>query len=75
MKTRQSTAFDRALGTTIRQLRQQRGFTQIQLAGQLGVSFQMVQKYEKGHSRISAARLLVLAQVLNVTLSRLTRQL
>jgi len=36
------------------------------LSGQLGVTFQQVQKYEKGLNRISASRLFELAQALRV---------
>ena len=36
------------------------------LSGKLGVTFQQVQKYEKGLNRISASRLFELAQALRV---------
>jgi transcriptional regulator with XRE-family HTH domain len=42
------------------------GLSQVQLAEQLGVTFQQVQKYEKGMNRIGASRLLNIAQVLSV---------
>jgi transcriptional regulator with XRE-family HTH domain len=41
--------------------------SQAQLADGLGVSFQQVQKYEKGTNRISASRLQQTAKHLNVT--------
>ncbi len=43
--------------------------SQEQLAAGLGVSFQQVQKYEKGHNRIGAGRLQQLAEILQVPVS------
>ena len=40
--------------------------TQAQLADKLGVTFQQVQKYEKGVNRLSAAMMVRIAEVLNV---------
>jgi transcriptional regulator with XRE-family HTH domain len=42
------------------------GMTQAQLGDPLGVTFQRVQKYEKGRNRIVAARLQQIADVLDV---------
>ena len=42
------------------------GMTQEKLGEALGVTFQQVQKYEKGTNRIGASRLQRIAQVLNV---------
>jgi transcriptional regulator with XRE-family HTH domain len=42
------------------------GLTQDKVAKQLGVTFQQLQKYEKGRNRISASRLQVLAGILGV---------
>jgi transcriptional regulator with XRE-family HTH domain len=39
------------------------------IASILGVSFQQIQKYEKGMNRVSAARLFDICKVLNVPLS------
>ena len=39
---------------------------QVKLGEALGLTFQMVQKYEKGSNRISAARLFQLSKILNV---------
>jgi transcriptional regulator with XRE-family HTH domain len=43
------------MGRRIRLRRRERGISQIELAGRLGLTFQQVQKYEKGTSRIGAA--------------------
>jgi transcriptional regulator with XRE-family HTH domain len=50
------------VGRNIRKLRVLAGWTQADLAGQLGLTFQQVQKYERGQSRVSAATLFRLRQ-------------
>lgn len=45
------------------------GFTQDRLAQAVGVSFQMVQKYEKGESRVGASRLMKIAEALDIPVS------
>lgn len=49
--------------------RLEKGLTRTELAAQIGVSHQQVQKYERGSNRISAARLEVIAKALNVPIS------
>ncbi len=57
------------IGRRVRVQRLARGVSQQQLAAQLGVSFQQVQKYEKGRNRVSAARLRQIAEALSVPLN------
>jgi transcriptional regulator with XRE-family HTH domain len=57
---------DAAIGERIRRRRTELGLTQEQLAQRLGVSYQQVQKYERGANRISASRLFALAHRLDV---------
>ncbi len=45
------------------------GMSQKQLGSQLGVTFQQIQKYEKGLNRIGAGRLQEIADILNVPIS------
>ena len=45
------------------------GMNQMKLGAALGLSFQMVQKYERGTNRISASRLYELSMVLDVPVS------
>jgi transcriptional regulator with XRE-family HTH domain len=45
------------------------GMTQEKLAHQLGITFQQVQKYEKGTNRIGASRLQQLCDILDVPVS------
>jgi transcriptional regulator with XRE-family HTH domain len=42
------------MGRRIRLRRWETGISQIELAGRLGLSFQQVQKYEKGTNRVGA---------------------
>jgi transcriptional regulator with XRE-family HTH domain len=55
------------IGGRIRALRIELDISQEQLGQQLGISFQQIQKYEKGVNRISAATLIEIARVFNVT--------
>ncbi len=57
---------DAHVGHQIRQRRAALGISQEQLAGALGLSFQQVQKYERGVNRVGASRLHDLAQALDV---------
>jgi transcriptional regulator with XRE-family HTH domain len=57
---------DAYVGTRVRARRQQLGMSQTALAVGLGVSFQQVQKYEKGANRIGASRLARIAELLQV---------
>lgn len=55
---------DVAVGARLRRLRIAVGMTQQQLAEAVDVRYQQVQKYETGHNRISASRLVHCARVL-----------
>jgi transcriptional regulator with XRE-family HTH domain len=52
------------LGKIIKQLRMQLGMTQSQLAEKINVSYQQIQKYEKGESQISLRRYIEIAKAL-----------
>lgn len=56
--------YDVAIGKRLRELRTERGLTQTQLGDLLGVSFQQIQKYEKGTNRIGSGRLWVISRLL-----------
>lgn len=62
---------DRALGERVRTLRIAKKMSQSDLGAKLGVSFQQIQKYEKGTNRIAAARLQEIAAVLEEPISAL----
>jgi transcriptional regulator with XRE-family HTH domain len=57
---------DAEIGQRVRALRLQRGLSQTELGNLISVTFQQVQKYEKGANRISAGRLQRIAEVLGV---------
>ncbi|MCJ2134435.1 helix-turn-helix domain-containing protein [Methylobacterium sp. J-026] len=61
-----ATDADRTIGSRIATLRAAQGLSQSALGSALGVSFQQVQKYEKGRNRIGAGRLQAIAEVLKV---------
>jgi len=63
---RSAVSADIEMGRRIRLRRAEKGISQIKLAGHLGLSFQQVQKYEKGINRVGAARLQQIAEVLGV---------
>jgi len=55
------------VGSRIRLRRTLLGISQTTLAETLGLTFQQVQKYEKGNNRVSSSRLVDLANVLDVS--------
>jgi transcriptional regulator with XRE-family HTH domain len=60
---------DAHVGKRIRHRRWMVGMTQQQLADQVGIKFQQIQKYETGMNRVSASRLWDVADALGVTIS------
>src|SRR5580704_18670594 len=66
MNQRKPDALDIAVGQRIRVERLARRMSQTELADKIGVSFQQVQKYEKGTNRVGAGRLTRIAEVLGI---------
>lgn len=64
-----ATDIDLHLGRRLRRRRRLLGLTQQQLAVQVGIRFQQIQKYESGANRISASRLWTLSKALDVPVS------
>jgi transcriptional regulator with XRE-family HTH domain len=62
---------DVMVGARIRVFRIHRRISQTDLAEQIGVTFQQVQKYEKGTNRIGASRLSRIAAVLGISVGEL----
>lgn len=54
------------VGGRVKDRRSELGMSQSKLAANLGVTFQQVQKYEKGTNRISASTLYAIARILKV---------
>jgi len=63
---RQPNMVDRHVGERVRARRKQLGLSQDRLADALGLTFQQVQKYERGANRISASKLFDTAAALQV---------
>jgi transcriptional regulator with XRE-family HTH domain len=64
---RNSSSVDEYIGARIRERRLELNMTQTELGEKLGVTFQQVQKYEKGRNRVSAARLFEICELLEVS--------
>jgi transcriptional regulator with XRE-family HTH domain len=60
---------DRIVGNQLRLARTSRGFSQTELAKASKITFQQVQKYEKGTNRVSASRLFEFASMLGVEIT------
>jgi DNA-binding XRE family transcriptional regulator len=71
MLARTPDPLDVMVGARIRILRNHCGMSQGELAGKIGVTFQQVQKYEKGSNRVGAGRLSRIASVLGVSVGEL----
>ena len=66
VKSRRTPELELAFGARIRAARVLAGMSQTELGAAVGISFQQVQKYEKGTDRISASTLQGLANTLGV---------
>src|SRR6476659_2664637 len=65
--SRRPNPIDVHVGSRVRFRRMLLGMSQERLGEKLGLTFQQIQKYEKGINRIGASRLFDLAQVLGVS--------
>ena len=68
MEQKSPNSIDRHIGSRMRARRTMLGMSQEKLAEALGLTFQQVQKYEKGVNRVGAARLLRIANILDVSI-------
>ncbi|MBL1241464.1 MAG: helix-turn-helix transcriptional regulator [OCS116 cluster bacterium] len=69
MNKRQPNPIDIHVGGRLRMRRMLVGMSQEKLGESLGLTFQQVQKYEKGTNRIGASRLYKISQILSVPVS------
>ena len=67
--------FDVAIGQRIRERRRAVGMSQAALAQATGVTFQQIQKYERGANRISFSRLVQIAEALGCPIGDLAEGL
>ena len=61
-----ATKVDKLVGLNIRVHRLAVGLTQEELGARLGVTFQQIQKYEKGTNRVGSGRLYQIAEIFEV---------
>lgn len=66
MKFRTPNEIDMYVGRRVRLLRTAAGMSQQCLGQAIGVTYQQIQKYEKGHNRVSAGKMHMIAQTLGV---------
>jgi transcriptional regulator with XRE-family HTH domain len=66
MSTKSPNPIDRHVGSKVRMRRMMLGMSQEKLGDALGLTFQQVQKYEKGTNRIGASRLQQISDILQV---------
>lgn len=69
MATKSPNPTDKHVGSRVRMRRMMLGMSQEKLGDALGLTFQQVQKYEKGTNRIGASRLYQMSEILQVPVS------
>lgn len=69
--SRAPTDIDRLVGNNVRRLRVQRQGTLSELAAELGISHQQLQKYETGSNRLSAGMVARMAELFGVPINSL----
>ena len=67
--------FDKIIGLQIRKIRLMRKISQMRFANILNVSFQQVQKYEKGKNLVSYKNLLKIAEYLDISIDYFSKPL
>ncbi|MGH1403001.1 MAG: helix-turn-helix domain-containing protein [Alphaproteobacteria bacterium] len=63
------------IGNNLRVIRETRNYSQADLAKSVGITFQQIQKYEKGINRISASKLLEISNALKTDIKDFYRGL
>src|SRR4051812_19699014 len=69
LRTRRADSRDAEVGRRVRSRRLETRLSQTELADKIGVTFQQVQKYEKGLNRIGAGRLQRISEALDVPIT------
>lgn len=69
--SRSPTEVDKQVGRNVRRYRKDMRMTLQELADQLGISQQQIQKYETGESRVSASMVLAISEALNIDIADL----
>jgi transcriptional regulator with XRE-family HTH domain len=71
MSPKATNSIDAYVAGKLRNYRKQLGLSQADIAKQLGVTFQQIQKYEAGLNRIGAGRLFQLASIFGIPMQEL----
>jgi len=71
MRKSRAKPIDVLVGKNIRTQRLAKGISQTKLADAIGITFQQVQKYEKGTNRVGASRLMQISEFLKVPIPQL----
>src|SRR4030081_2019240 len=69
MSTKAPNPVDKYVGSRVRMRRIMLGISQEKLGDALGLTFQQVQKYEKGTNRVGASRIQQISEILQVPIS------
>ncbi len=69
MSTKAPNPVDRYVGSRVRMRRIMLGMSQEKLGEALGLTFQQIQKYEKGTNRVGASRMQQISEILQVPVS------
>jgi transcriptional regulator with XRE-family HTH domain len=69
MSTKAPNPVDKYVGSRVRMRRIMLGMSQEKLGEALGLTFQQVQKYEKGTNRVGASRIQQISEILQVPIS------
>ncbi len=69
MSTKAPNPVDKYVGSRVRMRRIMLGMSQEKLGEKLGLTFQQIQKYEKGTNRVGASRLQQISEILQVPVS------
>jgi transcriptional regulator with XRE-family HTH domain len=75
MKDSEIDQMDKAIGLAVRLRRKTSGYSQAALGEAIGVTFQQVQKYERGANRISFSKLVRIARALDCTIPQLLAEI
>jgi transcriptional regulator with XRE-family HTH domain len=67
INARSARDLDKKLGNRLRAYRIEAGMSQMELGDKLGISFQQIQKYEKGSNRLAVVRLVEICKLLKIT--------
>src|ERR1700747_1868720 len=69
MATKAPNPVDKYVGSRVRMSRSMLGMSQEKLGDALGLTFQQIQKYEKGSNRVGASRIQQISEILQVPVS------